>query len=285
MSDLLGNGYTLTVNNWYTSPALFEKLYDEKTHACGTVRADRKGLPEDPYVNHDGTPLLKGQVTHRSSEKLLFLCWRDKNYVKMLSNYHDETIVDTRKRKHDGSLIRKAQVINDYNSQMGGVDKADQMIQYYSCHRKTKKWYKKLSMHLIDIAVYNAFVCWVKSQHNPNQSLKNKHLQFRLRLISQMVSDVGVDPSALFTGGRPRSVTVAPQRLTARHFPTLNPGSGKRAVSFRVCRICSPTSGHRHEAGGDRRRKETKYMCAACGNVPLCAAPCFAEWHTKQNIN
>ena len=74
---------------------------------------------------------------------------------------------------------------------------------------------KKLAMHPIDIAVYlyNAFVCWVKSQPDLNQSLKNKHLQFRLRLISQMVSAVGDDPSALFTGGRPRSVTVAPHDL------------------------------------------------------------------------
>ena len=44
---LEGKGFNLFVDNWYSSPQLFEELAEEKILVCGTVRANRKGLPKD----------------------------------------------------------------------------------------------------------------------------------------------------------------------------------------------------------------------------------------------
>ncbi|XP_066600736.1 piggyBac transposable element-derived protein 4-like [Prorops nasuta] len=42
----LGKGHTLYVDNWYSSPALFNFLHNNCTNACGTVRKRRKGMPK-----------------------------------------------------------------------------------------------------------------------------------------------------------------------------------------------------------------------------------------------
>ncbi|EFN67636.1 PiggyBac transposable element-derived protein 4, partial [Camponotus floridanus] len=43
MKPYLGKGHTLFVDNWYSSPALFNLLYNNYTNACGTVKKRRKG--------------------------------------------------------------------------------------------------------------------------------------------------------------------------------------------------------------------------------------------------
>ena len=50
----------------------------------------------------------------------------------------------------------------DYNMYMAGVDKVSQLIQYQSMNRKTKKWYRKLLMHLMDIGLNNSFILYEK---------------------------------------------------------------------------------------------------------------------------
>ncbi|CAF3763844.1 unnamed protein product, partial [Rotaria sordida] len=46
MENYLEKGHNLYVDNWYTSPVLFEMLHSMKTGACGTVRSDRIHLTD-----------------------------------------------------------------------------------------------------------------------------------------------------------------------------------------------------------------------------------------------
>ncbi|XP_038823658.1 piggyBac transposable element-derived protein 4-like, partial [Salvelinus namaycush] len=39
----LDKGHTLYMDNWYSSPTLFQHLLSNSTGACGTVRSNRKG--------------------------------------------------------------------------------------------------------------------------------------------------------------------------------------------------------------------------------------------------
>lgn len=46
--DILGQNHHVYCDNYFTSVPLFEELLDNSTYACGTIRANRKGLP--PFV-------------------------------------------------------------------------------------------------------------------------------------------------------------------------------------------------------------------------------------------
>ncbi|XP_030641170.1 piggyBac transposable element-derived protein 4-like [Chanos chanos] len=46
LQPYLNKGHTVFMDNWYSSPALFQCLLDNQTGACGTVRPTRKGMPQ-----------------------------------------------------------------------------------------------------------------------------------------------------------------------------------------------------------------------------------------------
>jgi hypothetical protein len=46
LEDYLHKGHRLYVDNWYSSPNLFQKLHCDKTNACSTVRANRVNMPQ-----------------------------------------------------------------------------------------------------------------------------------------------------------------------------------------------------------------------------------------------
>ena len=79
MQRYLNKGHYLYVDNWYTSSALFELLYLNKTGACGAVRKNRHGLP--PL----STKLKRGDKQYRHTDILLALKLQDKREVYMLS--------------------------------------------------------------------------------------------------------------------------------------------------------------------------------------------------------
>ncbi len=45
LAPYLGKGHVLYVDNWYSSPSLFQHLLSHGTGACGTVWANRTGMP------------------------------------------------------------------------------------------------------------------------------------------------------------------------------------------------------------------------------------------------
>ena len=101
--------------------------------------------------------------------------YKDKKDVYMLSALHDETTTKVKVRGRKNTLIDRPKCVVDYNKQMGGVDKVDQvdnvrfihslsffyiiqMLQPYICNRKMMKWYKKLVIHFLQMAMLNAFL-------------------------------------------------------------------------------------------------------------------------------
>ena len=60
----LDKGYYAFMDNYYTSVALFEEMEERKTLACGTVRSNRIGLPNEICdLNEKEVKGLKTRVT------------------------------------------------------------------------------------------------------------------------------------------------------------------------------------------------------------------------------
>ncbi|KAG8237999.1 hypothetical protein J437_LFUL017655 [Ladona fulva] len=114
--SLLGKGYTLYLDNWYTSPGLVDKLNVRQTDVVAIFDV----------------------VTMRSN-------WKE--FPVMVISEAEERV------EKRGKTVTKPYVVQDYNINMGGVDKSDGLMNMYKiASNKPKKYYHKIFRHLIDMA-------------------------------------------------------------------------------------------------------------------------------------
>ncbi|KAH9637011.1 hypothetical protein HF086_016288 [Spodoptera exigua] len=146
MRPYLLKGHELYMDNYYNSVPLSEKLLDLKTHTCGTLISNRKGNPTFLAKKK----LKKDEYIWLRKGKVYVSNWRDKRQVLMLTTLDQPEMVKVRNKR--GQEVKKPKEIAQYNRFMSGIDRADQMISYYSCPRKTIRWYKKNIFHMLDVA-------------------------------------------------------------------------------------------------------------------------------------
>jgi hypothetical protein len=74
----------------------------------------------------------------------------DSKPVYMLSTKHGSSLSTTSRRNRiTNEIIRKPNVVTNYNKYMGGVDRSDQMISYTNNVVKSFKWWKKVFFHVL----------------------------------------------------------------------------------------------------------------------------------------
>ncbi|KAL5510009.1 hypothetical protein EMCRGX_G005473 [Ephydatia muelleri] len=152
VKDLAGKGHHIYFDNFYTSPQLCKALLTRGFGSCGTVRLDRKEIPD----SFKRTVVQTGEVAYYKDGHVLGLKWKDKRVVSLLTTIHDESMV-TKSRRMKGApngiqVIDKPYGIDEYNKYMGGVDKAGQLVQYYGYNNFSKKWWKRVFFHIIAVA-------------------------------------------------------------------------------------------------------------------------------------
>ncbi|XP_055010857.1 piggyBac transposable element-derived protein 4-like [Boleophthalmus pectinirostris] len=198
-STKLGTGYKLYVDNYYTSPTLFRHLLKRKISACGTIRSTLRDYPKATR-NKMPPKAARGTIRWLRQKDLLFVKWFDAREVTICSTMHKASAKEFVKRKVKNEQGRWAErqvlvpdCVKDYNRHMGGVDLSDALINSYNVVHKTKKWYKTLFYHFIDIAAVNAFIL--------HRQLSAMHRQtpltqkaFREALILEL-ADIGSTPN------------------------------------------------------------------------------------------
>ena len=251
-------------DNFFTSVKLTEELYKRKLFSVGTVRAQRKGLPE---FMKKKSKLERGEFLYETKGCVAAVKWMDNREVTVLSTCHSpKEVRDVTRRAKDGtrSIIPCPLAIAEYNRIMGGVDRFDQFRERYSVGRRSVKWWHRILYWLIDLMVVNAYVMY---QINRRQHSVSDQLSFRLQLVRHLTSS--------YTSSRKRGRPVSflankksvPEEVrlaqVGNHFPQQN-------QNFRRCRFCSTT----------KAEKRPRYTCTAC-DVPLCLEPCFRKFHAK----
>ncbi|XP_068098218.1 piggyBac transposable element-derived protein 4-like [Hyperolius riggenbachi] len=207
ISPFLNNGYHLYVDNYYTSIPLFKHLFSQKTLACGTLRTNRKGLPQSLIKKR----LEKGETENLRSEEMLLVKYKDKREVYVLSTLHTPAIIT----RSDGQ--QKPECIHDYNQYMGGVDRNDQMMKPYLVARKTFYWYKKVAIYLIQLGIFNSFLLYKKK----TKDTATTYLSFQEEIITSLLS-VSEEEG-------PSTSVNAVARLRGKHYPAyIPPTSGKK---------------------------------------------------------
>jgi len=169
------------MDNYFTSPALFDDLFQRKINACGTVRHNRRGMPWD--IGPKSLKMKRGDIATRVRGTLRAVRWKHRRDVYVLTNMHVPP-VEGNFTDESGQAIRP-RVVEDYNTRMGFVDKSDRMVNSYGIARRTWKWTKKLIFHLTDMTILNAFLihksCCGKMMHKKFREILVRELIIRKR--------------------------------------------------------------------------------------------------------
>ena len=153
---LAGCHYHIYCDNFFSSPKLFMELLSRDLYACGTVRTNRVGFPNDLKTNN----LSRGEIAVRQSGNLTATIWKDKRVVSVLSTLSQpaDTVEVIRRERNNSVSITCPTAITTYNAQMAGVDVGDQIRKYYSVRLKCNKNYKYIFWFLFDVSITNAFL-------------------------------------------------------------------------------------------------------------------------------
>jgi hypothetical protein len=253
MDGYLDKGHILFTDNYYNSVALTENMTERSTYIVGTLRANRKRNPQEGVVRKK---LKRGEHEWSRSRSVVVCKWKDKRDVLTISNMHRVEMVPVTNR-HGVEKI-KPNIVRDYNSGMSGVDRSDQMLSYYSALRKTIRWYKKIGLHVLEMALHNASI-----MYNEGRNVKDKMrlLAFRDSVTTYLIGNV------------PEAGPQQPAAPPGQHAPSTLPQVGRKQHPTKKCRVCTK----------NKRRRETRYFCNACEEKPaLCIDPCFGVYHADK---
>lgn len=151
MMGKLNEGHSLYMDNFYTSFSVVSKLLANKTYCTGTLRLDRKNIPQDVK----SAKLEKGETIARYADGILIGKWRDKRVVTYISSEFENTMVTSTNKR--GIEREKPLPIVFYNANMKGVDRHDQLMASYPCEHKSLRWYKKIFIHVLQMSMVNAY--------------------------------------------------------------------------------------------------------------------------------
>ncbi|KAL2088021.1 hypothetical protein ACEWY4_016849 [Coilia grayii] len=259
---VLGQGYKLFVDNFYTSPALFKDLLAKKVWACGTIREQRLGYPRRrPGGLTNRSP--RGTICWIREGPLVFVQWKDTRDVRFCSTIHpahSNYFVQRKVKEADGQWAEKSipapPGISDYNKNMGGVDLSDAMIGYYNILHKSRKWHRSFFYHFLDKAIVSAFILH-RELEKEETPLTQK--EFREALVSEL--------------------KAAGSRSTA---PPPSPSPAPPGASHRLRHFTQDTTAGRCVHCSMKTTSE----CSSC-KVALCclvSRDCYNDWHTLNNL-
>ncbi len=262
VSPLLGKGYTVYTDNFYSSPQLFQDLLDSKTKASGTVRKNRKHFPKNLDVL---SKMNRGDCKFLHCDNLTICRWFDNRDVFCLSTCFTNSTATIRRRVgKEAKDVACPNIVVDYNKHMGGVDLADQAMCYYSMGRKTMKWWRRVFWRLHDHAITNAYVLY---KANYKDTIKRQK-DFRMELAYSLTTtalELRRHP------GRPHTTILS--RLTGKHYIY-------RSSNLKRCTVCAYKKSS--SRGTKYKDKKIKTWCPKC-NVHLCVGKCFEAYHSRVN--
>ncbi|XP_052453883.1 piggyBac transposable element-derived protein 4 [Carassius gibelio] len=258
---VLGSGYHVYMDDFYTSPKLFTDLFALKFGACGIYRDHRKDFPKTA-ANSLSSDSTMGSIRWIRDGPLVCVKWMDTQVVSVCSTIHAAYTGDRVKRKAKVQDRWKTKIlpcpapVSAYNHHMGSVDLSNQLLQFYTIQHKAMKWYRKVFLHFLDIASTNAFLLHKELIGNMTRK------EFMEELIAELC---GVSKKA------------EPKQSNTEHVPI--PGAEltsdlirNATVGRRNCIHCKTVHG---------KRLQTPWKCQAC-DVYLCLQlkrNCFQEWH------
>ena len=260
--DLVGKNYHLYMDNFFSSVSLYKSLLLDKIYCTGTLRSNRRYFPPGlkPLVKKGMA--RKGDWAARQEGNTCVTVWQDTRPVASISTGHNpsSTKVVTRGKGKNMKYLDCPECIFDYNRFMGGVDRGDQLRQYYHVRVKSCKSYKYIFWFLFEVCILNSYIFSRYTQCTHNKT----YLSFRQELARQLIGNYNSRKRRTIT----RTVIHHDLALSIQHYP-INLGSSKRGL----CRFPNCNS-------------QTVWYCDRC-DIRLCHGQkkdCFSRHHVQHNL-
>ena len=212
-------------------------------------------------------------MAQRQKGDLLTTVWMDNKVVSILSTNTQPAecgIIGRKQRNGQKIDVPCPNSIMAYTENMGGVDRNDQLRQYYMVRLKSRKNYKYIFWYLFDLAITNSYILYkLYNDQAGNIVLKN----FRLDLAKQLIGSY----NSRKVPGRPPA-RPARVHVLLPHHPMRNRTKSNKGMSR--CKYCSLKG---------RKKRETTWYCNTC-KVHLChtgesdGTDCFILYHEELHV-
>ena len=172
-------GRIITMDNFFTTVPLAEKLLKENLTIVETLRKCKRDIPAimKPSKSRE---VHSSEFGFNNNLTMVSYCPKKGKAVILLSSMHSDKSVD-------GGEKKKPQIILYYNQTKGGVDTVDQMVRNYSCKRMTRRWPTVLWHNMLDIAALNALTIFKALQPNYMSGVTHVRRLFIKDLTKQLV--------------------------------------------------------------------------------------------------
>jgi len=256
--DLTNKYFHVFYDNYFTGVKLAEDLLAEGIYSCGTVRMNRRGLPDDLKR----IKLQRGQSRIRQKGSLTASVWQDKKPVAFLSTLSNPLLQlpVNRRNGRQNLALTQPHAAHIYNKYMNGVDRHDQMRMCYDLARYGKKSWKYIFWFVMNSAIVNAFIIYTAATQRAHSKKRYTHLDFRCELAHQLVAG--------FSGRKRRGPQPANAQNNDENL------AGHESVHMNTKRRCRV---HMNR----KERKETVFGCKVC-SVHLCKDGCHNIYHSGE---
>jgi hypothetical protein len=256
--------HVIGMDNFFSSAALYDSLYQRGFYAVGTARHWYTDFPRSLQCING--KLKPGQWLSRQRGNLVCVSWKDKKPVNLLSTYCDPThqsTVQRWKKKRKGQQRAEAvdrdcpEVLKEYLRWMRGVDVFSQQQSYTRIGRRTWRSWPRLAWFVIDMAISNAYVLY--RQYIDMQAAEDaaaaaapaastSHKAFRRALMQALVGTF----TARKKRGRPPSTKLATDEPQHTPHHRANP---------KACVVCAK----KVRVGHGESKPRTRDGCETCG--------------------
>ena len=235
-------------------------------YAIGTLRQDRtRGcpLPTESAMRKEGRGTMCEFVEKKAG--LVICTWYDNRRVITISNFlgKDPTSQANRFDRKNRKMIQvpRPASVDIYNRFMGGVDIADMLLSLYRSKMRSRKWYHRIVVHLVSLALVNSFT--VYRQIGGTGSLLDFQLDVcRCLLKADQLIDSHEDVANPVSRSRSLSANQVPVPVRhdrVNHWPI-------KCEKVNRCKQSGCT-------------KRTRFICSKC-QVYLCVlSNCFINFH------
>jgi hypothetical protein len=165
IDPFLDNGRNVTLDKFFTSTNLADRLLQKKTTLVGTVRRNKRCIPPAAL---DLSGRTKGDVRFFYHDQKLLCSFWDKGTKPVLLL---DSFVPVADEQHKENLPES---VLFYNATKSGVDIVDKKIRAFSSKRKCKRWPVSVICNMVDVACINATFIFANSGASASSNPVNR---------------------------------------------------------------------------------------------------------------